>query len=727
MTAVPTVPPALAGRRIAPVVGVDEWRRCFHHRTVVDPFTGDVLLDHQPRPPGEQRLQPAGPDAEPAGLAFDRGHLYHGVPERGQIERVPWPRRVGAGPVDLLGPPQPPAAASSGRVGFVAVGATLGRPLRARALATDSDEHLFVLDGATGAVAVVDLVDGRLLRTITPPWPPVDLAAAERSVLVATASRRHPLVEVDAVGTPREVVLAAAALAGVPPAAVPSRVAVGPDGTVWLLLRDGGDAWITPVTGPTLRDPIAVAGATDLEVDGEHRVVAAGPPDRPLRTWAVVDGVAEADVPLLAPKYDGRGIVRNPDGRIGYWNGTALRVAATERVAYLPRGHVDTYALDSLAYQQTWGRVFVEACVPPGTDLTVGFATTDDLPEGTTGPIQPPDTATTVLALAQPLHRRETGREVPWAPPDPHDRYEVYEAPVSAQPGRYLWVRFALAGTSRATPRIRALRAEFPSHDLLRKLPRSYRRDPVAASFLRRYLALIDGMLTDMLRRACERDLLLDPRGAPEELLPWLASLIGLTLDERWPVAARRTLLAEAVCLYRKRGTVPGLRRLLEIYLQCPVVILEEFRLRGSGGAFVGGDTGDPGPAPAVVGSTLRVGGEVAPDADTAPADAFRLHAHRFAVLVARDLDADRLAVVRELLDLHRPAHTVASVCTVGIGMRVGVSLHLEVSTIVGPSSGFVPAVVGSSAAGPATIVGQGRAGIRAGGARLGEGTVIDP
>ncbi|GGR98335.1 hypothetical protein GCM10010169_48630 [Micromonospora fulviviridis] len=726
MTAVPTLPPASAGRRIAPVVGADEWRRCFHHNTVVDHVTGDVLLDHQPRPPDEQWPPPAEPDIEPAGLAFDRGHLYHGAPERGQIERVPWPRPAGAGPIDLLGPQQPPPAASPRGVGFVAVGAALGRPLRARALATDADEHLFVLDGATGTVAVVDLADGRLLRTITLPWPPVDLAAAGRSVLVVTASRRHPLAEVDALGTLREVVLDTGALAGVPPAAVPSRVTVGPDGTVWLLLRDGGGAWITSVTGSTLHAPIAVTGATDLELDGEHRVVAAGPPDRPLRTWAVVDGAAKADVPLLAPRYDGRGIVRTPDGRIAYWNGTALRVASTERVAYLPRGYVDTYTLDSLAYQQTWGRVFVEACVPPGTDLTVGFATTDDPPDGATGPITPPDTATTLLARTQPLHRRETGRELPWAPLDPHDRYEVYEAPVSALPGRYLWVRLGLAGTSRATPRIRALRAEFPSHDLLRKLPRSYRRDPAAASFLRRYLALIDGLLTDMERRAGERDLLLDPRGAPDELLPWLASLIGLTLDERWQAAARRTLLTEAVCLYRKRGTVAGLRRLLEIYLQCPVAIVEEFRLRGSGGAFVGGDTGDPGPASAVVGSTLRVGGEVARNPDTSPADAFRLHAHRFAVLIAGDLDCDRLAVVRDLLDLHRPAHTVASVCTVGVGMRVGVSLHLEVSTIVGPSSGFVPAVVGASAAGPATILGRGRAGIRAGGARLGEGTVID-
>jgi phage tail-like protein len=726
MTVTPTAPPTSAGRRIAPVVGAPDWRRCTRTGTVVDPVTEDLLLDHvagaaaEPWPP-----QDHGP--EPAGLAFDRGHLYHGAPERGQIERAPWPRRPGAGPVDLLGAPQPPTGTPAGAAGFVAVDATPGRPLRARALATDPDEHLFVLDGAAGVVAVVDLADGRLLRTVTLAWAPVDLAAIGGSVLVATASRRHPLVTLDAVGTPREVPLEPGVLAGVPPAAVPSRVAVAPGGAVWLLLRDGVDAWIVPVSGAALRRPIAVAGATDVAIDGDDRVVAAGPAGGALRTWTVVDGAAVEGVPLLAARYDGRGVVRTPDGRIGYWNGTALRVAAAARLAFLPDGRADTYSLDSLSYGQAWGRVFVEACVPPGTHLTVAFATSDDLPEGAAAPVPPPDGAAADLSRAQRLHRRETGRELPWAPLAPQDRYEVYEAPVSAQPGRYLWVRLGLSGSSRATPRIRALRAEFPSHDLLRKLPRTFSRDPAAASFLRRYLAMVDGLLGDIERRAVERDLLLDPRGAPVELLPWLASLIGLTLDARWPAAARRTLLAEAVCLYRRRGTVPGLRRLLEIYLQCPVVILEEFRLRGTGGALVGGDTGDPGPASAVVGSTLRVGGDVEPRPDAPPADAFRTHAHRFSVLVARDLDADQLAVVQDLLDGHRPAHTVVGVCTVGAGMRVGVSLHLAVSTIVGPSSGFTPAVVGASAPGPGTVLGHGRAGIRAGSARLGEGTVIDP
>jgi phage tail-like protein len=299
-------------------------------------------------------------------------------------------------------------------------------------------------------------------------------------------------------------------------------------------------------------------------------------------------------------------------------------------------------------------------------------------------------------------------------------------------------VRLALTGTGGATPRIRALRAEIPGRDLLTKLPRTYRRDPVSADLLRRFLAIIDGQLGEIESRAVHRDLLLDPRGAPPELLPWLASLVGLTLDTRWPERARRTLLAEAVALYRRRGTVAGLRRVLEIYLGAPVVILESFRLRGRA-APIGGAQGSPGPFDAVLGGGWRVAGGPGTTAGTgrgpAPAEppSSRSTAHRFAVLLTCQPDDEQLAVVRDLLDLHRPAHTLVEVCSIGSGMRVGMSLHVQISTLVGTGSGLTGLRAGGPSAGAGAgqlgrdgILGRGRAGIRPGGSELGRGTVID-
>ncbi|HEU5387290.1 MAG TPA: phage tail protein I [Streptosporangiaceae bacterium] len=746
MAAVPIA--SAAGRRFAPILGAQWWNRCSHHGTVVDAGTAEVTLSGQPVASGGAWPEPPGPPAERAGIAFDqRGWLYHGICERGQIERLPWPRAAAAAgnvPVDLLADPVTPEPPLGSAAGFSAIGADPGRPLRARAMAADPDDHLFVLDGATGTIAVLDLADGRLLRTIALAWPPVDLAARGPVIVVATSARDHPLVEIDAIGEPRAVPAAAGTggpLADLPPAAGPHRVAVGPGGDVWLMVRDDTAAWVVRMTGERLDQPLSVPGADDIGISGSGDIVIAGPAGHDLLVWAAREHGLQSGTPLAARGYDGRGIAITPDGRAGFWTARGFRLARPLRVRYpAPAGWVDTYRLDSQAYRQRWGRLFLEACLPPGTKVEAGFATADELPRPEemldAGPGGDPPalefasaSSDSLLNDVHPLHRRETGRELPWTPLDRGDRFEVYEAPVRAGPGRYLWLRLRLTGTGTLTPRIRAVRVECDGHDLLQRLPRTYRDDAVAAAFLWRYLAMIDGVLSEMDWRARQRDLLFDPRGAPAEVLPWLASLIGLTLDQRWPEPARRAVLAEAICLFRRRGTVPGLKRMLEMYLQSPVAIIETFQLRGRGGAFVGGAEGAPDGSSAVVGTSLRVGGGVSLDTGlqaARPPDAFATHAHRFSVLISGDLDPGQLAVVRDLLDLNRPAHTAVDICA-GPGMRVGVGLYLAVSTTVGPGSAFAPAVVGRSSVGGGTVTGRGRAGVRVGATRLAGNTAVDP
>lgn len=738
------------GRTFVPVAGTDAWLRCAHSGTALDRSAEVVTLAAVDEPPpGWGDPETAGEPPEPAGLAFDpAGCLYHGDPERGQVQRV----AGDGGVVDLLAPPAAP-----GGGGFTPVGPEPGLAVRPVALAADPDEHLFVLDGATGLVHVLDLGDGHLVRTIPLPRPPVDLAADGRTIVVATADRAHPLVEVDALGLPLDVDPAGlAGLDAVPPAAVPARVAVGPGGERWLLLRDGTSAWAVPVADPRTATPIRVDGATDLELDGDGRVVVGGPAGADLRRFTV----ASEDGGLRARRYDGRGIVRTPDGGIGFWmagggTATGFRLAVPGRRRFVPAGHVDCFALDGGAYGRQWGRVFVEACVPVAAEVRVAFVASDDEPdpleqEGPSiartppaddvpgGPPLPPAVPPLVaqrraaeLGATWPLHRRETGSELPWVRPVAGDRFEVYEAPVQAGPGRYLWVRVELRGTTAVAPRVRAVRVEVPGHDLLERLPKAYRRDAAAASFLRRYLAMADGLLAEMEARAARRDLVLDPFGAPAEVLPWLASLVGLTLDDRWPEQARRTMLAEAVCLFRKRGTVAGLSRMLEIYLGTPVVVVEAFRFRGTGGGLAGGAGGPGGTATAVVGHGFRVGGELGDPTEQpltgSVADAFATHAHRFSVIVRRDLDDEQLETVHHLLDLHRPAHTLVEVCAVGRGMRVGLGLHVGLSTAVGPGSGFRPAVLGQSRLGTTAVLGKPRAGVRVGGSRVAGDMVVDP
>lgn len=59
-----------------------------------------------------------------------------------------------------------------------------------------------------------------------------------------------------------------------------------------------------------------------------------------------------------------------------------------------------------------------------------------------------------------------------------------------------------------------------------------------------------------------------DPYETPVEFLPWLASWVALTLGEgdEWDEAKKRRLIAQIVPLYKKRGTVEGLKEYLEAY-----------------------------------------------------------------------------------------------------------------------------------------------------------------
>src|SRR5205085_7428649 len=136
----------------------------------------------------------------------------------------------------------------------------------------------------------------------------------------------HPLVSFDALGLPAEVTLgdaATAALAAVPADAVPLRVAVGPAGELWMLLRNAASAWAVPIDDERRSDAIEVPGATDMELDGRSKLVVAGvaspSASSDLLRFILTQAADSADAPLRARHYDGRGIVRTPEGRIGYW------------------------------------------------------------------------------------------------------------------------------------------------------------------------------------------------------------------------------------------------------------------------------------------------------------------------------------------------------------------------------------------------------------------------
>lgn len=84
------------------------------------------------------------------------------------------------------------------------------------------------------------------------------------------------------------------------------------------------------------------------------------------------------------------------------------------------------------------------------------------------------------------------------------------------------------------------------------------------ADFLRRFLLLFQTLSHPVESRVAGRDLVVDPVRMESRFLPWLASWLDFTLDERIPVTRRRIFLRRAVELFKWRGSERGLKEVLK-------------------------------------------------------------------------------------------------------------------------------------------------------------------
>ncbi|NBH06062.1 phage tail protein I [Amycolatopsis sp. SID8362] len=119
------------------------------------------------------------------------------------------------------------------------------------------------------------------------------------------------------------------------------------------------------------------------------------------------------------------------------------------------------------------------------------------------------------------------------------------------------------------------MRAAIPGvqspYPLMTLLPAVLRED----QFLERWTAGLDEVLVPIISTIDCLPAYFDPRLAPDDFVRWLAGWFGVVLDESWPVSSQRSVIAEAVELYRMRGTVTGLRRHLDVVVDGRIEIEE--------------------------------------------------------------------------------------------------------------------------------------------------------
>ena len=171
----------------------------------------------------------------------------------------------------------------------------------------------------------------------------------------------------------------------------------------------------------------------------------------------------------------------------------------------------------------------------------------------------------------------------------------------------------------------------------LKYLPALYSENEFMGRFLMIFesiLGPLEGMIDNM---ACY----LDPALCPEELLPWLASWMGLEIDDSWPLERRRELVGSADYLFRWRGTRRGLREFLRLYTGVEPQITEDF-----GGIGLDGEH--------ELGQNTVLGGG---------------NQHVFTVTFEVD-DADTINVsrVRQIIEAEKPAHAAYILRVVELG-----------------------------------------------------------
>jgi phage tail-like protein len=336
-----------------------------------------------------------------------------------------------------------------------------------------------------------------------------------------------------------------------------------------------------------------------------------------------------------------------------------------------------TTAIDSGQPRCRWHRVRVDADIPAGTSVLVAVATSEEpTPDGRkAGPAD--------------------ADGYPTGPPNPRDWQDAGAASadflIDQAPGRYLYLRLRLTGDGTATPVVHRIRLDFPRVTSADQLPAVYTQDPAAADFTERFLSLFDAAFEEADRAVERYPALLDPRGVPDEVLPWLGGLLGLAFDRGWDAAIRRNLIAAAPSLYRGRGTPTALSQVIKIVSGVDVAIAELATDRnwaalnqasrlGSTRLFSRSRTRFRVGGSALSSAPIRSFGD--PDDDPLTAQANRI---RVLVPPAPGRGGPDLAALRRLVVSQAPAHTIAEVRPGGLGLVVGVWSAVGVDTALAP------------------------------------------
>jgi len=384
------------------------------------------------------------------------------------------------------------------------------------------------------------------------------------------------------------------------------------------------------------------------------------------------------DSALEIKRIDGIGF----DGQSGIYLATDQGLArfslATNPVGQ--DGFFYSRTLDNGEFESAWHRLALKGSIPPKSSVEVFYFTSDnqnlkdahDATLASTGSAQEKaDAIDNRMTWKGPQIFTGADFEEPKSADDENSRTKQEAAPdllFDPNKGRFLWFKLRLVTFDHRTrPSVNSVRIYYPRLSYLRYLPPAYREDPVSAAFLDRFLSLFETIFDGLDQQIDQLFRYFDPRLAPKEFLPWLASWVNLSLDDDLPEDRVRRFIQRSASLYNRKGTPEALVEFLEIYTGRPVVLTEhsrglkplvlgtdDFRL-GRGAVLLGS-----GPKGMSLGDTTVVGYGAIRDRVSDPDEPFLSMARRFTVVI--DLEPAEFqkleGTLRRIVDEQKPAHT---------------------------------------------------------------------
>ena len=146
--------------------------------------------------------------------------------------------------------------------------------------------------------------------------------------------------------------------------------------------------------------------------------------------------------------------------------------------------------------------------------------------------------------------------------------------------GRYLWICFEIINYEKERVKIKSVKIEFPRVSFVDYLPDIYKEDEKEDSFLARYLGIFQSMYVDLEDRIDNTPIQFDTEKTNKDFLRWIADWMSIKNVSIWGENKLRTLIKEAVSIYKMKGTKHSIAKIVKEYTGVEPIIVEQFDVK---------------------------------------------------------------------------------------------------------------------------------------------------